>query len=262
VPVAATRRAAPRESDQEEELAPPVEQPPARGVNVEASAGAANPVVVNPGITIHGPQRSSPAEGLREPVAAASAVPVPIMPAPRAPVLAAPLMREPPIENQKSKIENSLSPALRAFDVDSRLDRAAQWQAVERSIWDLAPRSALLDARPPMSWATETCLSIDAAGRVNVWMLYQEGASWFALREWANEHRNLLALTRRDLTVDKAAEVAVHIVLALEEEESTARRGEEAVKLLLRAPTKNLHLYRLRMVQWNGRHGVMVVPIA
>ena len=31
------------------------------------------------------------------------------------------------------------------------------------------------------------------------------------------QHRNLLALARRDLIVDKEAEVAVHIVLPLEE---------------------------------------------
>src|SRR5262249_25424524 len=62
--------------------------------------------------------------------------------------------------------------ALRAFDLEQARDRQSQWQAVERSIWDLSPKSALLDARPPMSWATETCIAIDATGRLNVWTLY------------------------------------------------------------------------------------------
>jgi hypothetical protein len=169
------------------------------------------------------------------------------------------------IENgggQKSKITNSNS--LRAFDLGVHQDRTAQWDAVERSILDLSPRSALLDAKPPMSWASETCITIDAQGRVNVWTLYKDGASWFALREWANEHRNLLALTRRDLTVDKAAEVTVHIVLPLEDSRPAvaSAESEDVVKTLMRAPTQNLHLYRLRFIQWNERRGLMVVPIA
>ena len=168
----------------------------------------------------------------------------------------------PAIENRKSKIENP-PPTLRAFDLESRLDRPAQWQAVEKSIWDLAPRSALLDARPPMAWASETCLTIDAQGRVNVWTLYKDGASWFALREWAHEHRNLLALTRRDLVVDKNAEVAVHIVLPLEEGENEGGDSQESVvTMLMRAPSPNLRLYRLRIVQWNARQGMLVVPIS
>ena len=74
---------------------------------------------------------------------------------------------------------------LRAFELQDGADRKSQWQAVEKSIWDLSPRSALLDAKPPMSWATETCLSIDASGSLNVWTLYKDGASWLLrLREW------------------------------------------------------------------------------
>src|ERR1043165_1684970 len=146
---------------------------------------------------------------------------------------------------------------LRVFDLEEGADRTKLWQAVERSIWNLSPRSALLDAKPPMSWATDTCLSIDAAGRVNVWTLYRDGTSWFALRELANEHRNLLALTRRDLVVDKEADVAVHIVLPVDYE------GEgDVVPTLLRAAAKNIHLYRLRQIQWNKRRGLLVVPIS
>jgi len=154
---------------------------------------------------------------------------------------------------------------LRAFDLEGRRDRPAQWKAVEKSIWDLSPRAALLDARPPMAWASETCITIDAQGRVNVWALYKDGASWFALREWANEHRHLLALTRRDLVVDKNAEVAVHIVLPLGEEENEgggAEARESVAGMLLRAPSRHLHLYRLRLVEWNARRGMLVVPIS
>ena len=97
---------------------------------------------------------------------------------------------------------------------------------------------------------------------MNVWRLYEDGASWFALREWANEHRNLLALTRRDWVVDKNAEVAVHIVLPLEEENEGGDLQESVASMLPRVPTRNVHLYRLRVVQWNARRGVLVVPIA
>jgi hypothetical protein len=178
-------------------------------------------------------------------------------PARPAPVAAAPI-KDAPAETESSR------PSLRAFDLDEARDRQSQWQAIERSIWDLSPRSALLDARPPMSWATETCISIDGDGRLNVWTLYKDGASWYALREWANEHRNLLALTRRDLAVKKDADVAVHIVLPLEEEAegSTGAKSESVVSMLMRTPAKNLHVYRLRIVQWNGRRGMVVVPIA
>jgi hypothetical protein len=167
-----------------------------------------------------------------------------------------------PLENKPAVSEEATQPSLRAFDLEECRDRQAQWQAIERSIWDLSPRSALLDAKPPMSWATETCISIDGDGKLNVWTLYKDGASWFALREWANEHRNLLALTRRDLAVKKDAEVAVHIVLPLEEEGEQPVKSENIVSVLMRTGAKNLHVYRLRIVQWNGRRGMVVVPIA
>lgn len=167
-----------------------------------------------------------------------------------------------PIKNTPEEAD-AARPSLRAFDLEESRDRNSQWQAIERSIWDLSPRSALLDAKPPMSWAAETCISIDGDGRLNVWTLYKDGASWYALREWANEHRNLLALTRRDLAVKKDADVAVHIVLPLEEEpDASPAKSESVVSMLLRTPAKNLHVYRLRTVQWNGRRGMVVVPIA
>jgi hypothetical protein len=151
-------------------------------------------------------------------------------------------------------------PALRAFDLEEACDRGAQWQAVERSIWDLSPNSALLEARPPMSWASETCIAIDGKGRVNVWTLYRDGTSWFALREWAHEHRNILALTRRDLVVDKEAEVAVHIVLPLEDGNGTS--GAEVIPTLMRTAARGIQVYRLRHVSWNNRRGLIVVPIS
>jgi hypothetical protein len=168
------------------------------------------------------------------------------------------------IENQKSKINNSAAPSLRALDLPTPSSREAQWAAVERSIWDLSPRSALLDAKPPMSWATETCIAIDKAGRLNVWTLYKEsggGASWFALREWAREHRNILALTRRDLVINAEADVAVHIVLPLEDAAAEGAEGRDPVPVLVRTSATGVHLYRLRTVQWDGRVGIIVVPV-
>lgn len=171
-----------------------------------------------------------------------------------------------------ARTTESMTPTLRAFDLEPDCGRAAQWQAVERSIWDLLPKSVLLEAKPPMSWAADTCIAIDQKGHLHVWTLYRDGASWFALREWASEHRNLLALTRRDLTVDKQAEVAVHIVLPLQDETTSSQptaapatpghpAGENPVAMLMRTPSRNIHLYRLRIVQWHARCGMVVVPL-
>jgi hypothetical protein len=151
---------------------------------------------------------------------------------------------------------------LRAFDVleNEDRDRAAQWQAVERSIRDLVADSILLDAKPPMSWASDCCIAIDGHGALHIWTLFKDGVSWFALREWAAEHRNLLALTRRDLVLNPSADVSVHIVLPLDSE--LAGDTPTDIRSLLRTPSKSVFLYRLRAVQWNTRRGILVVPIA
>jgi hypothetical protein len=151
---------------------------------------------------------------------------------------------------------------LRVFDLlhSGASDRALQWQVVEQSIGELVSGATVLDARPPVSWASECCIAVDAGGKLHVWTLYKDGVSWFALREWAAEHRNLLALTRRDLSLDRAAEVTVHVVLPLEVE--GAGGGGADIQTLLRAPSKTVVLYRLRAVEWNGRQGIVVVPIA
>ena len=183
-----------------------------------------------------------------------------IPPAPLAQFSAEPVMPAPlaPVAEEKGR-----GVTLRAFDLldDQESDRDAQWLAVERSIKDLVAESVVLDARPPMSWASNCCLSIDAEGGLHVWTLYKDGVSWFALREWAAEHRNLLALTRRDLVLAREGEVTVHIVLPLENGRESADSSGH-VKSLLRAPNKNVFIYRLRSVQWNGRRGILVVPIA
>jgi hypothetical protein len=142
---------------------------------------------------------------------------------------------------------------LRAFDLleEEAADRAAQWQSIERSIRDFLPGATILDARAPMSWAHESTLAVDADGRLHVWTLFSDGATWFALREWATEHRALLALTRRDLAIRQDAEVAVHIVMPLDHPPADA---------LARAGGRHVSWYRLRAVQWAGRRGAIVVP--
>ena len=166
------------------------------------------------------------------------------------------------VQVRNETVHAASSPPLQVFDLEVGTDRAGLWQVVEQSICGLSPRSALLDAKPPMPWATDTCLSIDAAGRIGVWTLYRDGTSWFALREWANEHRNLLALTRRDLVVDQKADVAVHIVLPLDHAVGGAGEGPDVLPTLLRTAARNIYLYRLRQIQWNGRRGLLVVPIS
>ncbi|MGN6368524.1 MAG: hypothetical protein ACTHN5_09710 [Phycisphaerae bacterium] len=205
-------------------------------------------------------------------IQAAAATPA-VMPAPevRRPVIAdirkevippvAPVTAAAPVKPVMPPVEEKAQGVtLRAFDLveEEGSGRDAQWLAVERSIKDLVSGSVVLDARPPMSWASDCCLSIDGDGGLHVWTLYKDGVSWFALREWAAEHRNILGLTRRDLVMAREGEVTVHIVLPLEGDAESSGQ----VKSLLRTPTRNVFIYRLRSVQWNGRRGILVVPIA
>jgi len=139
--------------------------------------------------------------------------------------------------------------------VELEMGRGSQWETVEESIRDLVVESVVLDARPPMVWAKEACVAVDGEGGMHVWMLYKDGVSWFALREWANEHRAILALTRRDLAIEREGAVRVHVVMPL------GSGGEEA-KPLLRTEAPGVCVYRLRWIQWQGRRGVVVVPIA
>ena len=91
-------------------------------------------------------------------------------------------------------------------------------------------------------------------------------AGFCACGSGAHEHRNLLALTRRELTVRREAEVAVHIILPLEEEgEGKPAIGvvmPNIVSMMMRTPVAHVHLYRLRRVQWANRRGLVVVPIS
>jgi hypothetical protein len=213
--------------------------------------------------------QASPAYDIRTLV-----VPPAQTPAPRPAPPVAPVTARPPAAPAIPCTAAPAGPAapvgvtLRAFDVIDARDesRSSQWDAVERSVRDLVPGSILLEARPPMSWASESCIAIDPEGRLHVWTLYKDGASWFALREWANEHRDLLALTRRDLVLSKEAQVAVHIVLSLDAVPDRPGEANEkspgVVSTILRTPVKNIHLYRLRVLQWNARRGLLVVPLA
>jgi len=76
-----------------------------------------------------------------------------------------------------------------------------------------------------------------------------------------------LALTRRDLVISKDSAVTVHIVLPLETipdqgADAPAEKPADIVNTIMRTPAKNIHLYRLRVLQWNARRGLLVVPIA
>jgi hypothetical protein len=148
--------------------------------------------------------------------------------------------------------------ALRAFDL-AGTSRVAQWEAVERSVAGLVTNAVLLDARAPMSWATESCLSLDQHGGLHVWTLYKDSVSWFALREWASEHKALLALTRRDLVLRQDAPITVHIVLPLEDAGVT---DKSEIGPLLRNPGPNVRLYRMQSIEWSGERGVVVAPLA
>jgi hypothetical protein len=148
--------------------------------------------------------------------------------------------------------------ALRAFDL-AGTSRVAQWEAVESSVAGLVTNAVLLDARAPMSWATESCLALDQHGALHVWTLYKDSVSWFALREWAGEHKALLALTRRDLVLRQDAPIQVHIVLPLEDG-GVVDKSE--IGPLLRNPGSNVRLYRMRSIEWGGERGVVVVPLA
>jgi hypothetical protein len=166
---------------------------------------------------------------------------------------------EPALKDQpKGGTPNGTPNALRAFDL-AGTTRPAQWEAVERSVAGLVANAVLLDARPPMSWATESCLALDQHGGLHVWTLYKDSVSWFALREWAGEHKSLLALTRRDLVLRQDAPIQVHIVLPLED---AGVVDKSEIGPLLRNPGRNVRLYRMHALDWSNDRGVVVVPLA
>jgi hypothetical protein len=148
---------------------------------------------------------------------------------------------------------------LRAVELAGAMDRAGQWFSVECCIGDLIDGCTMLDAKPPVSLAGEACICADGAGTLHVWTLYQNGVSWFALREWATEHAGILALTRRDMAIRKDSPISIHIVYPIA---ARGAEGKTEVSTLLRTPAPQVFVYRLRTIQWAERRGVVVVPIA
>jgi hypothetical protein len=172
------------------------------------------------------------------------------------------VVEAPVVEAVKPVKKNSFVPAgssLTVLDGTNGMEknRGAQWERVEASIPALAHGCVMLDAKPPMTWARESSLALDGNGALHLWTLQQEGVSWFALREWASEHRSLLRLTRRDLPMRDDAPISVHVVLPL-----SAGETPPEVAALLRSGAANLSIYRLRAVNWGEQNGVVVVPIS
>ena len=61
--------------------------------------------------------------------------------------------------------------------------------------------------------------------------------------------------------IDPSAEVIVHMVLPWEAP-NAAPVAHGVVSMLLRAQARNLCVYRVRTLEWNGQRGMVVVPLA
>jgi hypothetical protein len=141
-------------------------------------------------------------------------------------------------------------PALRPVDAAiGNGDRRHLWHAARQSIVDLIPASILLDAQPPHDEAS--LLAVDSTGRLHLWLLANpaEPTGWSSLWQWAREHRQLIALTRRDLSIDPVAEVGIHLIIP-----------PSAERTLIRSAPNNVAFYRMHAIRWHDRHGLVVIP--
>jgi len=160
---------------------------------------------------------------------------------------AAPTPNEPAAEARAANSE----PTLRAIDPPGDpKERDAQWQAIVRSVRDFIPDAVVLDASSPLE--AESLLALDPAGRLHIFTLARDMVSWSALWQWGRDHRHLLALTRRESAFDPQAPVVMHIVLPLD---------FPLAQKISHPPLPELNWYRLRLIEWHARRGLILVPV-
>jgi len=127
---------------------------------------------------------------------------------------------------------------------------ATGWPAIEQAAVAILPAAIVLEARPPM--APHALLMAEPAGRIHVWCMIDAAnpLAWMAVWAWAREHRELIALTRRDLAIDPRADLAVHVV---------SPDGPPAIIGGLTAPA-GVQWYRMHPVRWGDKTGTLIIP--
>ncbi len=140
--------------------------------------------------------------------------------------------------------------ALHVYDVPAPQAKSDQWLALEQAIPQLHSGSVILEARPPWDHAA---LAVDTQKQLHAWIMASgsDPFEWPAIKAWADAHRDLIALTCRDLKLNTAKPVQAHVVLPLDTPSAAMQRAW---------PT-DIKWYRLQKVQWQDRCGVAVVAL-
>ena len=151
----------------------------------------------------------------------------------------------PPSSPQASSIVSfpPTPPVLRAVEIEVLSDDI-RWNIILASASSLCSGESI-EARPPGH--LHAALWLDSAGHLHLWTLSHGTPDFLALWQWARDHRQLLALTRRDRWINPAAEIELHVVLA------------DGVRTRL-PDLPNLHRYRLTLVRLGDKSAAVVVP--
>jgi hypothetical protein len=158
------------------------------------------------------------------------------------PIEAAPMGAQP-----KNFVRGPLPPspaALKAIELSSITDDA-RWGALLACAADLC-NAQQIEARPPHF--ANAAIFLDNAGHLHVWILEAgAGANFLELWTWARDHRQILALTKRDRWVDTDADIRLHLVAP----------AESKIKP---ASFPNLTNYRLTLFNLAGKTIASVIP--
>jgi hypothetical protein len=166
-----------------------------------------------------------------------------------APVVAPPV----PQVVMAPRVETPIAPScdvLNVRDMPAQAGPAEQWRIIEQGIPTLLTNAAILDARPPWDHAA---LAVDTQKQLHLWVLANaaDPFEWPAIQAWANAHRDLIALTCRDVKLNTSKPVQVHVVLPLDAASASMQRAW---------PTE-IKWYRLQKMQWQDRTGVAVIGL-
>lgn len=181
-------------------------------------------------------RREMPAsERVNEPIREAA------KPAPR-------IVRSEPVEKVITPTSTEIVASLLAVPAQAGATGAVLWSAIEPAVAALAAGHTILEARPPRQLAS--LLTVDTLGALHVWMLADpaDPTAYSRVWQWAGDHRQLIALTRRDVKLDGNADVRLHLVLP---------QG----MTLVHAGANGFERLRIHNVRFGGQQGVVLVPV-
>lgn len=140
------------------------------------------------------------------------------------------------------------APALLAVPAQAGAVGATLWSSIEPAVAALAAGHTILEARPPKQLAS--LLTVDSLGRLHVWMLADpaDPTAYARVWQWAGDHRQLIALTRRDVKMDGNADAQLHLVLP---------QG----MTLVHAGQPGFERLRIHNVRFGNQQGVVLVPV-